>query len=114
MKEYALRFEGFRKFGRQSPRRQRGQGFKQLLQNLRVGAIQTRPAPLGLRAALDIGLSLCVQRRQFGNRSCFRRAHKLALMAAEIMAETSSRPSRGRARRDDDGRCDVKGDGKNA
>lgn len=89
MKEYEIGFDGFRVERDNLLGGIEGQGFKQLMATFESARIQTAARAVGVaQAALDVGLSYALERKQFG-RPIFefpRVANKLVMMAAEIMA----------------------------
>ena len=109
MKEYEIGFDGFRVARENLLGGVEGQGFKQLMATFESARIQTAARAVGVaQAALDVGLSYALERRQFG-RQIFefpRVANKLAMMAAEIMA--ARQLTYFAARQKDEGkRCDL-------
>jgi (2S)-methylsuccinyl-CoA dehydrogenase len=109
MKEYEIGFDGFRVARENLLGGVEGQGFKQLMATFESARIQTAARAIGVaQAALDVGLSYALERRQFG-RPIFefpRVANKLAMMAAEIMA--ARQLTYFAARQKDEGkRCDL-------
>jgi (2S)-methylsuccinyl-CoA dehydrogenase len=109
MKEYEIGFDDFRVPAANLLGGVEGQGFKQLMATFESARIQTAARAIGVaQAALDIGLSYALDRKQFG-RSIFdfpRVANKLAMMAAEIMG--ARQLTYFAARRKDEGkRCDL-------
>jgi (2S)-methylsuccinyl-CoA dehydrogenase len=109
MKEYEIGFDGFRVARENLLGGVEGQGFKQLMATFESARIQTAARAVGVaQAALDVGLSYALERRQFG-RPIFefpRVSNKLAMMAAEIMA--ARQLTYFAARQKDEGkRCDL-------
>ena len=109
MKEYEIGFDGFRVPAANLLGGVEGQGFKQLMATFESARIQTAARAIGVaQAALDIGLTYALERKQFGQ-PIFefpRVANKLAMMAAEIMG--ARQLSYFAARRKDEGkRCDL-------
>jgi (2S)-methylsuccinyl-CoA dehydrogenase len=109
MKEYEIGFDGFRVPAANLLGGVEGQGFKQLMATFESARIQTAARAIGVaQAALDIGLTYALERKQFGQ-AIFefpRVANKLAMMAAEIMG--ARQLSYFAARRKDEGkRCDL-------
>jgi (2S)-methylsuccinyl-CoA dehydrogenase len=109
MKEYEIGFDGFHVPAANLLGGVEGQGFKQLMATFESARIQTAARAIGVaQAALDIGLSYALERKQFGQ-AIFefpRVANKLAMMAAEIMG--ARQLSYFAARRKDEGkRCDL-------
>ncbi len=109
MKEYEIGFDEFRVPAENLLGGVEGQGFKQLMATFESARIQTAARAIGVaQAALDIGLSYALDRKQFG-RPIFefpRVANKLAMMAAEIMG--ARQLTYFAARRKDEGeRCDL-------
>ena len=109
MKEYEIGFDGFRVSRDNLLGGVEGQGFKQLMATFESARIQTAARAVGVaQAALDVGLSYALERRQFG-RPIFefpRVSNKLAMMAAEIMA--ARQLTYFAARQKDEGkRCDL-------
>ena len=109
MREYELRFEGFRVDGDSLLGGIEGHGFKQLMETFESARIQTAARAVGVAwNAFDLALRYAGERRQFGAAlSRFSRvSDKLALMAVEtVMARELTYSS---AREKDQGRrCDV-------
>jgi (2S)-methylsuccinyl-CoA dehydrogenase len=109
MKEYEIGFDGFVVPAANLLGGVEGQGFKQLMATFESARIQTAARAIGVgQAALDVGLSYALDRRQFG-RPLFdfpRVANKLAMMAAELMGVRQL--TYFAARRKDEGqRCDL-------
>jgi (2S)-methylsuccinyl-CoA dehydrogenase len=109
MKEYEIGFDDFRVPAANLLGGVEGQGFKQLMATFESARIQTAARAIGVaQAALDIGLSYALDRKQFG-RPIFdfpRVANKLAMMAAEIMGARQLTYFAAR-RKDEDKRCDL-------
>lgn len=109
MKEYEIGFEDFHVPAANLLGGVEGQGFKQLMATFESARIQTAARAIGVaQAALDIGLSYALDRKQFG-RPIFefpRVANKLAMMAAEIMGARQLTYFAAR-RKDEDKRCDL-------
>jgi (2S)-methylsuccinyl-CoA dehydrogenase len=109
MKEYEIAFDGLEVPARNLLGGAEGLGFKHLMATFESARIQTAARAVGVaQAALDVGLSYAVGRKQFG-RPIFdypRVANKLAMMAVEIMG--ARQLTYFAARQKDDGkRCDV-------
>jgi (2S)-methylsuccinyl-CoA dehydrogenase len=109
MKEYEIGFDDFAVPAANLLGGVEGQGFKQLMATFESARIQTAARAIGVaQAALDIGLSYALDRKQFG-RPIFefpRVANKLAMMAAEIMGARQLTYFAAR-RKDEDKRCDL-------
>lgn len=109
MKEYEIGFDAFAVPAANLLGGVEGQGFKQLMATFESARIQTAARAVGVaQAALDVGLSYALDRRQFA-RPIFefpRVANKLAMMAAEIMGARQLTYFAAR-RKDEDKRCDL-------
>jgi (2S)-methylsuccinyl-CoA dehydrogenase len=109
MKEYEIRFDGFRVPAENLLGNVGGQGFKQLMATFESARIQTAARAIGVaQAAMQYALSYATDRKQFG-RSILgfpRVSNKLALMAAEI-AGVRQLMYRAARRKDLGGRCDL-------
>ncbi|MCG2841101.1 acyl-CoA dehydrogenase family protein [Sandaracinobacter sp. RS1-74] len=109
MKEYEIGFDSFAVPAANLLGGVEGQGFKQLMATFESARIQTAARAVGVaQAALDVGLSYALDRRQFA-RPIFefpRVANKLAMMAAEIMGARQLTYFAAR-RKDEDKRCDL-------
>lgn len=109
MKEYELAFDGFSVPAENLLGGVPGQGFKQLMATFESARIQTAARAVGVaQAALEVGLSYALDRKQFGDAIfAFPRVHnKLAMMAAEIMGVRQL--TYFAARQKDEGkRCDL-------
>ncbi|WP_233244756.1 acyl-CoA dehydrogenase family protein, partial [Caulobacter sp. HMWF009] len=109
MKEYELGFDGFTVPKENLLGGVEGQGFKQLMATFESARIQTAARAVGVaQAALEVGLSYALDRKQFGQ-PIFefpRVANKLAMMAAEIMG-VRQLTYFAAAQKDEDKRCDI-------
>lgn len=109
MKEYEIGFDHFAVPAEGLLGESEGQGFKQLMTTFESARIQTAARAVGVaQAALDLGLSYAIDRKQFGQ-PLFgfpRVANKLALMAAELLGARQLTYHAAR-RKDEDERCDV-------
>jgi (2S)-methylsuccinyl-CoA dehydrogenase len=109
MKEYELAFDGFSVPAGNLLGGAPGHGFKQLMATFESARIQTAARAVGVaQAALEVGLSYALDRKQFGDAIfAFPRVHnKLAMMAAEIMGVRQL--TYFAARQKDEGkRCDL-------
>ena len=109
MKEYEIGFDRFAVPAENLLGGVEGLGFKQLMATFESARIQTAARAIGVgQAALDIGLSYALDRKQFG-RPIFefpRVANKLAMMAAELMGARQLTYYAARAK-DEGKRCDL-------
>ena len=109
MKEFELGFDGFTVPAGNLLGGATGQGFRQLMATFESARIQTAARAIGVgQAALDVGLSYAIDRRQFGRQLLDfpRIANKLAMMAAELMGVRQL--TYYAARQKDEGhRCDL-------
>jgi len=109
MKEYELGFDGFTVPKENLLGGVEGQGFKQLMATFESARIQTAARAVGVaQAAMEVGLSYALDRKQFGQ-PIFefpRVANKLAMMAAEIMG-VRQLTYFAAAQKDEDKRCDI-------
>jgi (2S)-methylsuccinyl-CoA dehydrogenase len=109
MKEFELAFDGFEVKAENLLGGVEGQGFKQLMATFESARIQTAARAVGVAEnALELGLAYARGRIQFGKPiAAFPRvAHKLAWMAAEIMAARQLTWFAAR-QKDSDRRCDI-------
>ncbi len=109
MKEYEIGFEDFAVPAANLLGGVEGQGFKQLMATFESARIQTAARAIGVgQAALDLGLTYALDRKQFGRAIIAfpRVVNKLALMAAELLG--ARQLTYHAARRKDEGkRCDL-------
>jgi (2S)-methylsuccinyl-CoA dehydrogenase len=109
MKEYEIRFDGFRVPAANLLGNVGGEGFRQLMATFESARIQTAARAVGVaQAAMECALSYATDRRQFGQSILGfpRVSNKLALMAAEI-AGVRQLTYRAARRKDLGGRCDL-------
>ncbi|MEL6374254.1 MAG: acyl-CoA dehydrogenase family protein [Pseudomonadota bacterium] len=109
MKEYEISFDGFEVPASHLLGGEEGQGFKQLMATFESARIQTAARAVGVaQAALDVGLSYALERKQFG-KPIFafpRVSNKLVWMAVETMIVRQLTYFAAREK-DQDRRCDV-------
>ncbi|MBZ0260758.1 MAG: acyl-CoA/acyl-ACP dehydrogenase [Hyphomicrobiales bacterium] len=109
MKEYELRFDGFKVPARALLGESEGKGFKHLMATFEVARIQTAARGVGVaHSALDLGLKYALQRKQFGKPliSFQRIAGKIANAAAELMVVRQALYAASRLK-DQHKRCDM-------
>ena len=109
MKEYEIRFDGFRVPAANLLGVVGGKGFSQLMATFESARIQTAARAVGVaQAAMECALSYATDRQQFGQSILGfpRISNKLALMAAEI-AGVRQLTYRAARRKDLGGRCDL-------
>jgi (2S)-methylsuccinyl-CoA dehydrogenase len=109
MKEYEIRFEGFRVPAENLLGNAGGKGFGQLMATFESARIQTAARAVGVaQAAMECALRYAMDRKQFGQAILGfpRISDKLALMAAEI-AGVRQLTYRAARRKDFGGRCDI-------
>lgn len=109
MKEYDIAFDNFEVKAENLLGEIEGQGFKQLMQTFEAARIQTAARAIGVaQNALDLSLQYAQDRIQFGKALIEfpRVAHKIALMAVEIMMVRQLTYFSAR-QKDNDKRCDL-------
>jgi (2S)-methylsuccinyl-CoA dehydrogenase len=109
MKEYEIRFDGFRVPSENLLGNAEGKGFGQLMATFESARIQTAARAIGVaQAAMECALRYAGDRKQFGRAILGfpRITDKLALMAAEI-AGVRQLTYRAARRKDLGGRCDI-------
>ena len=109
MKEYEIAFDGFRVPAEALLGGVEGQGFKQLMGDLRMARIQTAARAVGVaQCAFELGLRYAKERVQFGKAIIHfpRVADKLVMMAVEIHIARQITYFAGRAK-DEGRRCDL-------
>jgi (2S)-methylsuccinyl-CoA dehydrogenase len=109
MKEYEIRFDGFRVPAENLLGNAGGNGFGQLMATFESARIQTAARAIGVaQAAMECALRYAADRKQFGQAILGfpRISDKLALMAAEI-AGVRQLTYRAARRKDLGGRCDI-------